>query len=111
MLAGFRRLDRPFCVERVGRRDIDRLDLGVGEQRVIALEDTCLGEIGGKARAIRVAGRDSNQRTGSGVGKPAGELVPVEGEVYETRINAASAKALGLTVPEDILKGAGKVVE
>lgn len=45
------------------------------------------------------------------LGKPAGELVPVEGEVYETRINAASAKAAGLTVPEEIVKNARHVFE
>ncbi len=45
------------------------------------------------------------------LGKPAGELVPVEGNVYETRINLASAKAAGVTVPDEIVKAASRVFE
>lgn len=43
------------------------------------------------------------------LGKPAGELVPVEGNVYETRVNLAAAKAAGLTVPQDIVGRASRV--
>lgn len=71
------------------------------------------GAVAAMAQDQREAGLEWARQVAAPVllGKSAGELVPVEGEVYETRINAASAKALGLTIPEDILKGAGKVVE
>jgi len=45
------------------------------------------------------------------LGKSAGELVPVEGNVFETRVNLASAKAVGLKIPEDIVSAAGRVFE
>jgi hypothetical protein len=37
MLAGLRRLHGPGHVEMVGERDIDRLDLGVGQERLVAV--------------------------------------------------------------------------
>jgi putative ABC transport system substrate-binding protein len=43
------------------------------------------------------------------LGKNAGTVVPVEAEVFEIRINAAAAKAAGLTVPQDVVKRASKV--
>ena len=39
VLAGLRRLDRPFGVARMRRRDVDRVDLRVVEQRLVAVED------------------------------------------------------------------------
>ncbi len=36
VLAGFGGLDRPFRVHRMRRRDVDRLDLRVGEQFLVA---------------------------------------------------------------------------
>lgn len=71
------------------------------------------GAIAAMAQDQREAGLEWARQVVAPVllGKPAGELVPVEGEVYETRINAASAKAVGLTVPAEILKSARHVVE
>ena len=45
VLAGFRRTDRPFGMCRVRRRDIDRLDLGVVEHGLIAVEDPAPGKL------------------------------------------------------------------
>lgn len=45
------------------------------------------------------------------LGQPAGELVPVEGNVFEIWINTASAKAVGLTIPDTIVEGASRVFE
>jgi putative ABC transport system substrate-binding protein len=42
-------------------------------------------------------------------GKDAGSVLPVEAEVFEVHINAAAARAAGLTVPESALKQATKV--
>ena len=55
MLAGLRRLDRPFGVARMRRRDVDRLDLRIVEQRLVAVEDARAGERLGEARLLRVA--------------------------------------------------------
>jgi ABC-type uncharacterized transport system substrate-binding protein len=38
-------------------------------------------------------------------------LLAVEATVFETQINAGAAKAVGLSVPESILKQASKVYE
>ena len=57
MLAGFGRLDRPFGVAGMRRRDVDRVDSRIGEQGIVAVEDARarkgLGEAGlaGIARA------------------------------------------------------------
>ena len=45
------------------------------------------------------------------LGKDPGTVVPVEAEVFETRINTAAAKAAGITIPEAILKQADKVFD
>jgi putative ABC transport system substrate-binding protein len=44
-------------------------------------------------------------------GKNPGSLLAVEASVFETQVNAGAAKAVGLTVPETILKQASKVFE
>jgi putative ABC transport system substrate-binding protein len=43
------------------------------------------------------------------LGKDPGTIVPVEAEVFEEQINLEAAKAVGLTVPEAVLKKATKV--
>ena len=45
------------------------------------------------------------------LGKDPGTLLAVEATVFETQINAGAARAVGLTVPESILKQASKVYE
>ncbi|MBV9237950.1 MAG: ABC transporter substrate-binding protein [Xanthobacteraceae bacterium] len=45
------------------------------------------------------------------LGKDPGTLLAVEATVFETQINAGAAKAVGLSVPESILKQASKVYE
>jgi putative ABC transport system substrate-binding protein len=45
------------------------------------------------------------------LGADAGKLVAVEASVFEVQVNAASAKAAGLTVPDGILKQTSKVYE
>lgn len=45
------------------------------------------------------------------LGKDPGTIVPVEAEVFEEHINTAAAKAVGLTVPEAVLKKASKVYD
>jgi putative ABC transport system substrate-binding protein len=45
------------------------------------------------------------------LGKNPGTLLAVEATVFETQVNAGAAKAVGLTVPESILKQASKVYE
>ena len=45
------------------------------------------------------------------LGKDPGTLIAVEATVFETQINAGAAKAVGLSVPESILKQASKVYE
>ena len=61
MLAGLRRLDRPFGVAGMRRRDVDRLDLGIVEQRLVAIEDSRAGELLGEALLLRVAGSDRDE--------------------------------------------------
>ncbi len=45
------------------------------------------------------------------LGKKPGELLAVEAEVFEVRVNTAAAKASGLTIPEPIVKSASKVFD
>jgi putative ABC transport system substrate-binding protein len=45
------------------------------------------------------------------LGKDPGGLLAVEASVFETQVNAGAAKAVGLTIPESILKQASKVHE
>ena len=45
------------------------------------------------------------------LGKDPGTLVAVEAEVFDTRVNTAAAKAVGLTVPDAVVKQASKVFE
>lgn len=45
------------------------------------------------------------------LGKDPGTLLAVEATVFETQVNAGAAKAVGLSVPENILKQASKVYE
>jgi putative ABC transport system substrate-binding protein len=45
------------------------------------------------------------------LGKDPGTLIAVEATVFETQVNAGAAKAVGLSVPESILKQASKVYE
>jgi putative tryptophan/tyrosine transport system substrate-binding protein len=42
-------------------------------------------------------------------GRDPGTLVPIEAEVFETHINLGAARAVGLTVPESVVKQATKV--
>ncbi|MBV8746022.1 MAG: ABC transporter substrate-binding protein [Xanthobacteraceae bacterium] len=45
------------------------------------------------------------------LGKDPGTLLAVEATAFETQVNAGTAKAVGLSVPESILKQASKVYE
>jgi len=45
------------------------------------------------------------------LGKDAGSIVAVEASAFETQVNATAAKAVGLSIPESILKQASKVHE
>ena len=45
------------------------------------------------------------------LGKNPGTLPAVEATAFETQVNAGAAKAVGLSVPESILKQASKVYE
>ena len=75
MLAGLRRLDRPFGVAGMRRRDVDRLHLGIVEQRLVAIEDARAGEFLGKALSLRVAGSDRDQRAAARRLEPAVEIL------------------------------------
>ena len=44
------------------------------------------------------------------LGQDPGTIVPIEAQVFELHVNAGAAKAAGLTIPDDILKQAAKVV-
>jgi putative ABC transport system substrate-binding protein len=45
------------------------------------------------------------------LGKDPGTVVPVAAEVFEMRVNTAAAKAVGITIPEAIVKQADKVFD
>jgi len=45
------------------------------------------------------------------LGKDPGGLLAVEASVFETQVNTTAAKAVGLTIPDDILRQASKVHE
>ena len=55
VLAGLRRLDRPFGMARMRRRDIDRIDLRVLQQRLIPVEDARARKILRQPRLARIA--------------------------------------------------------
>ena len=56
VLAGLGGLYRPFGMPGMGDRDIDRVDFGVGEEGLVAMNDPRFGKGLGKARAIWVPG-------------------------------------------------------
>jgi putative ABC transport system substrate-binding protein len=45
------------------------------------------------------------------LGRDPGSVLAIEASVFETQVNAGAAKAVGLTIPESILKQASKVHE
>ncbi len=45
------------------------------------------------------------------LGKDPGTVVPVAAEVFEMRVNTAAAKAVGITIPDEIVKKADKVFD
>lgn len=68
MLAGLRGFDRPLAVQRVGQRDVDDVDVGVGEERFIAAVG--LGNafvIGIGSRFGRVAAGDCDEFAARGL--------------------------------------------
>ena len=73
MLAGTDGLDRPFGMAGVRRGDIDSVDVLVGEQGLIAIDDACAGELVAETRLVRVAAGNRHQlaaaRMGDAIGK------------------------------------------
>ena len=61
VLAGLGGLDGPLRVARMGRGDIDGLDLRIGDQGLVAFDDTGAGEVFGKAGLIRIARADGDE--------------------------------------------------
>ncbi len=45
------------------------------------------------------------------LGKDPGTIVPVQAEVFEEHINPAAAQAVGITIPDDVLKKATKIYD
>jgi hypothetical protein len=76
VLAGPRRLDAPLGMRGVRRADVDGVDLGVGEERLIAairaLESEFLRKF---IRGFPSAAADGDQRSRAGFGQPFGESV------------------------------------
>ena len=64
MLACFRRLDCPFGMTRMRRRNIDRVDLRIRQQSIVACEDARTGEVLGKPGLAGVARAYRDQRRG-----------------------------------------------
>ena len=61
VLAGLQRPDRPLDVQRVRQRDVDRVDLRVGEQRLVAAVRAREPVLGGvRTGALRVAAGDGD---------------------------------------------------
>jgi ABC-type uncharacterized transport system substrate-binding protein len=45
------------------------------------------------------------------LGKNPGTVLAVEASVFEVQVNLAAAKAVGLTIPDGVMKQASKVYE
>lgn len=73
MLARADRLDRPFGMADMRGGDVDRLDIRVVDQRLIAGDDAGARELFGQARPVGVARADGNEPPGSRMGDTAGE--------------------------------------
>jgi hypothetical protein len=59
VLAGRERVERPLDVERVRQRDVDRVDVRIGEQRLIApVRPLDAARVGVRPRTLAVAARD-----------------------------------------------------
>ncbi|MNE02817.1 hypothetical protein D3C80_953000 [compost metagenome] len=58
VLAGPDRLDRPFGMAGMGCGDINRIDIGIGKQRVVPMDNARAGKSFCKAGLVRIAGRD-----------------------------------------------------
>ncbi len=69
--------DRPFGMRRVRRCDVDRLDLGIAEDRLVAGMDARAGKSLGQSGLFGVAARDRHKPAGprmrQGVGKCLGD--------------------------------------
>ncbi len=68
VFAGADCLDRPFGMAGVRRGDIDRVDLAVRQQRLIAIDDAGAREVLGKARLVGIAGGDGHELAGARMG-------------------------------------------
>ncbi|MOA34845.1 hypothetical protein D3C78_1562540 [compost metagenome] len=58
ILAGADGLDRPFGMAGMGCGDIDGIDIGIGKQRIVPMNDARTGEGLGQAGLVRIAGGD-----------------------------------------------------
>ena len=66
-LPGLGRLDRPMHMKRIGQRHIDRVDIGIGQQVLIAVMDRHAGREIGKRRGLgRVSAGDSGKPAAPG---------------------------------------------
>ncbi len=69
VLSGFERADRPLDVQRVRQRDVDRVDVRVGEELVVASPPALEPVLGGvrlRARAVAARGADDRDELGLG---------------------------------------------
>ena len=99
MLAGLRRLDRPFGVARMRRRDVDRLDLRIVEQRLVSVEDARAGERLGEARLLRVARADRDELPGPRALQPAVEILGDGARPDDAPANAGLGSRIHDTCP------------
>ena len=71
VLAGLERADRPLDVQRVGQRDVDRVDLGVGEQRLVGAVRARDAVLGGEGPAALDVARADGDELLAGARSPA----------------------------------------
>ena len=73
VLAGLGRLDGPFGMAGMGQGDVDGVDLGIGEEGLIAMDDPDAGEVGGEIGPLRVARRYGGEHAMPAAGDTAPE--------------------------------------
>ncbi len=71
------------------------------------------GAVAAVAQGEYQSGLDWGKKVAAPVllGKDPGTIVPVESDAFETNVNTAAAKAIGLTIPEEVVKKATKVFD
>ena len=82
VFARFRCPDRPLSMAGMRYRNVDGVDVGIGEQRIVAIVDARAGETSGEACLGGVARADGNQlasaRSGRATGKGLGDAARAE---------------------------------